>query len=152
MRNPMNSWDKSDSGICKGGDDGIGCENCAKEVPCEHTYDHSLCTLIIIGSNSYFSYFASVPTPRRTKYNTRKIFANEYIDNRNAWLPSKEVADILYLCDGKQCGDSCLCAGGTIFYITHRQFSLSLCNFTSIAFCKSSGLTSKMDSRKDKQI
>ena len=41
MRNPMNSWDKSDSGICKGGDDGIGCENCAKEVLCEHTYDHS---------------------------------------------------------------------------------------------------------------
>lgn len=41
MRNPMNSWDKSDSWICKGGDDGIGCENCAKEVPCEHTYDHS---------------------------------------------------------------------------------------------------------------
>lgn len=39
---------------------------------------------------------------------TRKIFANEYIDDRNAWLPSKEVADILYLCDGKQCGDSCL--------------------------------------------
>ena len=38
---------------------------------------------------------------------TRKIFANEYIDDRNAWLPSKEVADILYLCDGKQCGDSC---------------------------------------------
>ena len=33
---------------------------------------------------------------------TRKIFANEYIDDRNAWLPSKEVADILYLCDGKQ--------------------------------------------------
>ena len=22
MRNPMNSWEKSDSGICKGGDDG----------------------------------------------------------------------------------------------------------------------------------
>lgn len=40
MRNPMNSWDKSDSGICKGGD-GIGCENCAKEISCEHTYDHS---------------------------------------------------------------------------------------------------------------
>ncbi|WP_243259738.1 hypothetical protein [Enterocloster bolteae] len=38
---------------------------------------------------------------------TRKIFANEYIDDRNAWLPSKEVADILYLCDGEQCGDSC---------------------------------------------
>lgn len=41
MRNPMNSWAKSDSGICKGGDDGIGCKNCANEVPCEHTYDHS---------------------------------------------------------------------------------------------------------------
>lgn len=40
MRNPMNSWDKSDSGICKGGDDGIGCENCAT-YDCEHTYDHS---------------------------------------------------------------------------------------------------------------
>lgn len=38
---------------------------------------------------------------------TRKIFANEYIDDRNAWYPSEEVADILYLCDGKQCGDSC---------------------------------------------
>lgn len=40
MRNPMNSWDKSDSGICKGGDDGIGCENCAA-CDCEHTYDYS---------------------------------------------------------------------------------------------------------------
>ena len=40
MRNPMNSWDKSDSGICKGGDDGIGCENCAA-YDCERTYDHS---------------------------------------------------------------------------------------------------------------
>lgn len=36
MRNPMNSWDKSDSGICKGGNDGIGCENCAEEMPCTH--------------------------------------------------------------------------------------------------------------------
>jgi hypothetical protein len=47
MRNPMNSWDKSDSGICKGGDDGIGCSNCASayltpgESTCGHTYDHS---------------------------------------------------------------------------------------------------------------
>lgn len=41
MRNPMNSWDKSDSGICKGGDDGIGCEHCAMEGVCDHTYDHS---------------------------------------------------------------------------------------------------------------
>lgn len=30
MRNPMNSWQKSDSGICKGGDDGIGCKSCQK--------------------------------------------------------------------------------------------------------------------------
>ena len=41
MRNPMNSWERSDSGICKGGDDGIGCENCANYDSCEHTYDHS---------------------------------------------------------------------------------------------------------------
>lgn len=34
------SWDKSDSGICKGGDDGIGCANCAA-YDCGHTYDHS---------------------------------------------------------------------------------------------------------------
>lgn len=40
MRNPMNSWDKSDSGICKGGDDGIKCEKCAA-YNCGHTYDGS---------------------------------------------------------------------------------------------------------------
>ena len=40
MRNPKNSWDKSDSGICKGGDDGIGCQNCAG-YNCCHSYDHS---------------------------------------------------------------------------------------------------------------
>ena len=38
---------------------------------------------------------------------TRKIFANEYVDDRNAWLPSEKVADILYFCDGKQCGETC---------------------------------------------
>lgn len=38
---------------------------------------------------------------------TRKIFANEYIDDRNTWLPSETVADILYFCDGKQCGETC---------------------------------------------
>lgn len=41
MRNPMNSWEKSDSGICKGGESGIGCENCANYDSCEHTYDYS---------------------------------------------------------------------------------------------------------------
>ena len=40
MRNPMNRWDKSDSGICKGGDDGIGCENCV-DCGCDHSYDQS---------------------------------------------------------------------------------------------------------------
>ena len=40
MRNPKNSWAKSDSGICKGGDDGIGCQNCAR-YDCCHSYDHS---------------------------------------------------------------------------------------------------------------
>ena len=49
MRNPMNSWDRSDSGICKGGDDGIGCDNCAADHFCEHTYDHSF----KIGKNDY---------------------------------------------------------------------------------------------------
>lgn len=39
LRNPMNSWDKSDSGICKGGYDGIGCANCAIQNKCKHTYD-----------------------------------------------------------------------------------------------------------------
>ena len=41
MRNPMNSWNKSDSGICKGGDDGIGCDNCANQMVCKHAYNHS---------------------------------------------------------------------------------------------------------------
>lgn len=39
MRNPMDSWEKSDSGICKGGDDGIGCNNCAIQHRCKHAYD-----------------------------------------------------------------------------------------------------------------
>ena len=42
MRNPLNSWAKSDTGVCKGGDDGIGCANCAMEEKCEHSYDYSL--------------------------------------------------------------------------------------------------------------
>lgn len=48
MRNPMNSWNKSDSGICKGGDSGIGCVNCAAN-PCSHGYNHSF----QIGKNDY---------------------------------------------------------------------------------------------------
>jgi hypothetical protein len=40
MRNPMNSWEQSDSGICKGGDNGLGCENCANEASCTNNYDH----------------------------------------------------------------------------------------------------------------
>ena len=41
MRNPMNSWEKSDSGICKGGDNGIGCENCANREYCTHAFNRS---------------------------------------------------------------------------------------------------------------
>lgn len=41
MRNPMNSWEKSDSGICKGGDNGIGCENCANQEYCTHAFNRS---------------------------------------------------------------------------------------------------------------
>lgn len=48
MRNPKNSWDKSDSGICKGGHSGIGCVNCAAN-PCDHGYNHSF----QIGKNDY---------------------------------------------------------------------------------------------------
>ena len=48
MRNPMNSWTKSDSGICKGGYSGIGCVNCAAN-PCNHGYNHSF----QIGKNDY---------------------------------------------------------------------------------------------------
>lgn len=39
MRNPKNSWNRSDSGICKGGDNGIGCDNCA-DCGCDHEYDN----------------------------------------------------------------------------------------------------------------
>lgn len=49
MRNPMNSWDKSDSGICKGGDTGIGCGNCALSDTCAHEYDNEY----TIGKNDY---------------------------------------------------------------------------------------------------
>lgn len=39
---------------------------------------------------------------------TRKIFANEYIDDRNVQFPwNQPVADVLYLCDGTKCEDSC---------------------------------------------
>lgn len=48
MRNPMNSWAKSDSGICKGGDDGIGCKNCANDI-CHHPFDSSF----QLGKNDY---------------------------------------------------------------------------------------------------
>lgn len=49
MRNPMNSWDKSDSGVCKGGDTGIGCGNCALSDTCAHEYDNEY----TIGKNDY---------------------------------------------------------------------------------------------------
>jgi hypothetical protein len=48
MRNPMNSWDKSDSGIYKGGDDGIGCCNCANSFQIGKN-DHELMIKLIKG-------------------------------------------------------------------------------------------------------
>lgn len=38
---------------------------------------------------------------------TRKIFANEYIDDRNTWPLKNSVANVLYLCDGEKCGNTC---------------------------------------------
>lgn len=40
MRNPLESWDKSDGGICKGGDNGLGCNNCSIEKNCINSYDY----------------------------------------------------------------------------------------------------------------
>lgn len=40
MRNPKDSWDKSDSGICKSGDNGIGCVDCAIREKCNHAFDN----------------------------------------------------------------------------------------------------------------
>ena len=39
MRNPMNSWDKSDSGICGGGDGHMGCLHCSEYDKCDHYFD-----------------------------------------------------------------------------------------------------------------
>ena len=38
---------------------------------------------------------------------TRKIFANEYIDDRNVLVPSDNITDIFYLCDGEECSEIC---------------------------------------------
>ncbi len=48
MRNPKNSWDRSDSGICGGGDEHIGCDNCS-EYDCGHSYDKDF----HVGKNDY---------------------------------------------------------------------------------------------------
>jgi hypothetical protein len=48
MRNPKNSWDRSDSGICGGGDGHIGCNNCS-EYDCGHSYDKDF----HVGKNDY---------------------------------------------------------------------------------------------------
>jgi hypothetical protein len=41
MRNPMNSWDKSDSGVCKDRDGNVGCSKCAAYYNCDRPYDNS---------------------------------------------------------------------------------------------------------------
>lgn len=38
IRNPMNSWEKSDSGICSIGS-GIECDYCSDYVSCDKTID-----------------------------------------------------------------------------------------------------------------
>ena len=38
-RNLQNTWGRSDSGLCKGGDDGIGCVHCAIRQQCSHFYN-----------------------------------------------------------------------------------------------------------------
>ncbi|UWO24065.1 hypothetical protein [Marvinbryantia formatexigens] len=38
---------------------------------------------------------------------TRKIFANEYIDDRNYPCRIDTVTNVLYVCDAKKCGDIC---------------------------------------------
>lgn len=64
MRNPMNSWNKSDSGICKGGGNGIGCQNCAA-YNCEHDFngtfqlgnaDHDLMMRLANGGSVHAKY------------------------------------------------------------------------------------------------
>ena len=40
MRDIDGSWNKSDSGVCKGGDGHIGCENCVLNKNCNHSFDH----------------------------------------------------------------------------------------------------------------
>lgn len=40
MRNPMNSWDKSDSGYCKFDDNRIKCRNCIDNSNCVGDYDN----------------------------------------------------------------------------------------------------------------
>lgn len=39
MRNTYEPLTESDSGICKGGDNGIGCNNCCRQPYCTHAYD-----------------------------------------------------------------------------------------------------------------
>jgi hypothetical protein len=60
MRNPMNSWDKSDSGICKGGVGGIDCHECADYghdcSPDDHYFhvgknDHELMMKLVKGGS-----------------------------------------------------------------------------------------------------
>ncbi len=51
MRNPMNSRNKSDSGICKGGNSGIGCSNCSDY--CNNICDHGFDNKFKVGKNDF---------------------------------------------------------------------------------------------------
>jgi hypothetical protein len=41
MRNPMNSWEKSDSGFCTGKEGGISCDACRNNSECLHDFNNS---------------------------------------------------------------------------------------------------------------
>lgn len=112
MRNPMNSWNKSDSGICKGGDDGIGCKNCAKQISCEHTYDHSfqlgkadheLIMKLAAGGPVHAKYrrmitvYLDITAPLYWwKEFTWEDFSIEYLTNFGMWEEQFTDADAIY--------------------------------------------------------
>ncbi len=85
---------KSDSGICKGGDSGIGCQNCAIRKECNHDYDGEFKigkkdmelaqTLLFNGNNPEFMRMIHVAIDvDTTTYDTN------YAEIRNMYLQRK---------------------------------------------------------------
>lgn len=120
MRNSMDSWDKSDSGICKGGDNGIGCESCSFYKRCNHDYDGGFKigkkdlelaqTLLFKGDNPQFMRMIHVVTDVDTTIwdtNYAEI-RNMYFQRRNeercdtfyAWVKTLPYAEELIMYEG----------------------------------------------------